>query len=223
MTSLHRFITIEGGEGAGKSTLISSLEKKLRECGEVVCVTREPGGTPLAEDLRAVLLNGSERHGDLSADTEALILSAARRDHVDQLIWPELEKNHWVICDRFTDSTRAYQGASLSVDTLNSLEIIATGGLKPGLTLLLDASPEDLMNRRRQRGETTDRFEARGLDFHVAVRKAFLSVAEQFPERIAVLDALQSPEQLAENAWAVIESRFGSELSAIDAQDIAGS
>ena len=206
--STPRFITIEGGEGAGKSTLIERLARRLEASEQRVLITREPGGTPLAEDLRGLLLNKSDVHGDISAMTEALILSAARRDHVDQKISPMLNSGGWVLCDRFTDSTRAYQGSSLTDDQLEMLESCATNGLAPGLTFLLDAEPEKLLERRIQRGGDADRFERRSMAFHNNVRDAFLQIAERFSDRVVVIDALDTADTVFQSAWSTIVDRF---------------
>lgn len=206
--STLRFITIEGGEGAGKSTLIARLASRLEASGQRVLITREPGGTPLAEDLRRLLLNKSDAHGDVSTMTEALILSAARRDHVDQKISPMLNSGGWVLCDRFTDSTRAYQGSSLTDEQLEMLESCATNGLVPGLTFLLDAEPEKLLERRLQRGGDADRFESRSMAFHNTVRDAFLQIAERFSDRVVVIDSLNTADAVFEAAWSTIVDRF---------------
>ncbi|MAK61928.1 MAG: dTMP kinase [Ponticaulis sp.] len=203
------FITIEGGEGAGKSTLIHNLEDRLNKHGFQVSLTREPGGTPLAERIRSLLLKTDADSSSMSVHTEALLVSAARRNHVEQFIRPEIQKGHVVICDRFTDSTRAYQGSELSEDELGLLEAFATDGLRPGTTFLLDAPPDALVERRHQRGLETDRFEGRNLEFHNRVRNSFLRCAEMFPERIVVLNALLPPDELADTATSALLTRPG--------------
>lgn len=209
MSSEPRFITIEGGEGAGKSTLIQNLKDRIEKMGVTVCLTREPGGTPLAEDIRNLLLSPQTSQDPMAVETEALLVSAARRDHVDHLIRPELDKGHAVICDRFIDSTRAYQGRSLSNQQLAELEAFATNGLLPGTTFLLDADPAKLLERRKIRGGASDRFEKQDINFHIMIREAFLACAERFSDRIVVLNALLPPEELAENAMAVLIERIG--------------
>ncbi|MAP94476.1 MAG: dTMP kinase [Ponticaulis sp.] len=208
MSSLPRFISFEGGEGVGKTTLLRNLERRFIERGQHVHCTREPGGTPIAEQLRGVLLSSGNADAALSPMTEALIISAARRDHVDLVIKPKLAEGFWVLCDRFTDSTRAYQGEKLTDADLTDLERCATAGLEPGLTILLDAPPEKLIERRISRGETTDRFEKRPMAFHNAVREAFLKLAQNHPTRILVIDALQTPEMIEMQVWEEVESRF---------------
>ena len=207
--SRSRFITFEGGEGAGKSTLLENLTHKLEANGSTVLKTREPGGTPLAERLRAALFHVDPAETSPSVYTEALVISAARRDHVDNFIRPALDSGHWVLCDRFTDSTRAYQGGALDKDTLDALETLATDGLSPGLTFLLDADPDDLLARRQERGGPTDIFEQRDMSFHAQVRESFLDLARYYPERIVVLDALKSPEELAAEAMSVLDKSNG--------------
>lgn len=154
----------------------------------------------MAEALRSVLLDPAYREDDASPMTEALILAAARRNHVEQKINPALASNKWVLCDRFIDSTRAYQGDSIGALDMASIEALATAGVVPSLTFLLDAAPSALIERRQQRGQNTDRFERRSLDYHNTVRQRFLDIAEQNPERIIVLDALQTPEALINEA-----------------------
>ena len=204
-----RFITFEGGEGAGKSTLLGNLVSRLEAAGGTVAKTREPGGTPLAERLRSALFHVDPSETSPSVYTEALVISAARRDHVDHFIRPALGKGHWVFCDRFTDSTRAYQGGALDETVISTLEALATDGLKPGLTFLLDADPKDLLARRQERGGPTDIFERRPMSFHEEVRQSFLELARRFPERIVVLNALQTPEELAAEAMSVLDRVYG--------------
>lgn len=154
----------------------------------------------MAEALRSVLLDPAYREDDASPMTEALILAAARRNHVEQKINPALASNKWVLCDRFIDSTRAYQGEKIGALDMAAIEALATAGVIPSLTFLLDAAPAALIERRQQRGQNTDRFERRSLDYHNTVRQRFLDIAEQDPERIIVLDALQTPESLINEA-----------------------
>lgn len=154
----------------------------------------------MAEALRSVLLDPAYREDDASPMTEALILAAARRNHVEQKINPALASNKWVLCDRFIDSTRAYQGEKIGAPDMAAIEALATAGVIPSLTFLLDAAPAALIERRQQRGQNTDRFERRSLDYHNTVRQRFLDIAEQDLERIIVLDALQTPESLINEA-----------------------
>lgn len=205
---LGRFITLEGGEGAGKSTLIDALLPRAKSLGISAISTREPGGTPLAEAVRDLVLNPptGERWSPLA---EALMMNAARSVHLDDKIRPALEAGQWVICDRFADSTLAYQsaGAGVSMSTLLAMEAAVLQWSRPDLTIILDASPEDLLSRRRARGGNVDAFEARPMRYHRDVRQAFLQIAKRCPERCIVLDALASPQRLLEEAWAAIEAR----------------
>ena len=190
-----KFITFEGGEGAGKSTQIRSLATALQQRGLDVVVTREPGGSAGAEALRHVILSGAAR--DLGASAEAILFSAARIDHIDQLIEPNLAQGKWVLCDRFADSTRAYQGALGNLDPrlIQILEKVTLNGLKPDLTLMLDLDPKIGMARadaRRGKAEAADRFESEGADFHKALRNVFLDIAAAEPERCVVIDASRS-------------------------------
>ncbi|MEM9738429.1 MAG: dTMP kinase [Pseudomonadota bacterium] len=200
------FITLEGGEGTGKSTLSKRLATALRAEGQDLLVTREPGGTPLAEKVRDIALAQRPEH-PLSALAMALLMNAARADHLDTVIRPALARGGFVICDRFADSTLAYQSVQggVSFETLKGLETTVVGETRPDLTLLLDAPPEDLAERRRSRGGPVDLFEAKSLEFHRAIRDAFLTIARDNQHRIKVLNALQSPEELVAHALTAIE------------------
>lgn len=208
MTEGGRFITLEGGEGTGKSTLIAGLADALRERDHTVVVTREPGGTTLAEAVRALALNppAGEAWSPLS---HALLMNTSRDDHLNKRIRPALARGEWVLCDRFADSTRAYQSIDGErPETLLMIEQAVVGETKPDLTLILDGAPEDLAERRRVRG-TQDVFEQKDLAFHGKIRAAFLDIAEHDPERCAVIDALQTPEQVLASALMQIETRLG--------------
>jgi len=203
-----RFITLEGGEGTGKSTLIAGLSAALRERNIGCMVTREPGGTPLAESVREIALHPPKGHS-WSPLAQALLMNAAREDHLERQIRPALRKGHWVFCDRFADSTRAYQsidGAPMSV--LMAFEAAVVGDTRPDLTLILDAPPEQIAQRRLTRG-TSDAFEAKDIGFHVAVRAAFLTIAKDEPDRCVVIDALQAPDAVLAAALATISERVG--------------
>jgi dTMP kinase len=186
-----KFITLEGLEGSGKSTQIPRLEQHIAARGIEVTVTREPGGTPLAEKLRQVVLNpGNE---NISAEAELLVMFAARAVHLDNLIRPALDAGRWVLCDRFTDATFAYQGAGRGVgdESIAGLENLVQRELRPDLTLLLDLPVEVGLRRaaaRRGRG-APDRFELEGSEFFQRVRARFLALAAQHPQRIRVIDA----------------------------------
>jgi len=190
---MARFITIEGGEGAGKSTAQQFLAERLRAAGQSVTLTREPGGTPLAEELRQALLNPE---GDVPVEmTELLLLFAARAQHIAKVINPALQRNEWVICDRFIDATYAYQGAArgMSVDLIAQLEQMVQGELRPHHVILLDLPPEVGLERARARG-ALDRFERESIVFYERVRAGYLDRAREWPGRYAIIDAAQDLE-----------------------------
>ena len=206
------FITFEGGEGAGKSTQIRLLADHLRlRIPHPVVVTREPGGSPKAEALREALLAGiAKPYGPFA---EALLFSAARIDHLDTLIGPALARGETVLCDRFIDSTRAYQGAAGGLDQalLASLERVAVGSLRPDLTLILDLDPALGLDRARARageGEAPDRFEAEALAFHQRLRSAFREIAAAEPERCAVIDASGDADRVEAIIWGTVTKRL---------------
>ena len=205
-----RFVTFEGGEGAGKSTQIRLLADRLKRQGLDVVVTREPGGSALAERLRALLLAG--RAHDLGALGEAVLFSAARADHVDRLIRPALMAGQWVLSDRFADSTRVYQGAVGAVPTgqVAALEALALDGLKPDLTLVLDLPAEVGVRRANARrgAEVADRFERDDLAIHEARRQGFLALAKAEPRRVAAIDADAPADVVADRVWAEVARRL---------------
>jgi len=205
-----RFITFEGGEGAGKSTQIQRLAASLRAHAREVVTTREPGGTPLAEKLRGLILAGKAR--DFGDFGEALLFSAARIDHIDRIIRPALARGAFVLCDRFADSTRAYQGARGGADDqqLALLEKVTLDGVKPDLTFILDIAPEIGMERaRRRRGPgAADRFEGEDLAFHAALREKFLDIARDEPERCRVIDAARTEDEVAEALLAACQEKW---------------
>lgn len=183
-----RFLTIEGGEGAGKSTQIARIEAVLREHGLRVVRTREPGGTPLAEEVRRLLL--APREEPVSEMAELLLVFAARAQHVGQLILPALARGEWVLCDRFTDATVAYQGAgrALGIERIDALRRLVLGGFEPDFTLLLDVPVDCGMARVGVRG-AHDRFEQEAPGFHERVRDCYLRLARENPRRIHIVDA----------------------------------
>ena len=189
------FITIEGGEGVGKSTSLAAVEATLRDLGHTVVTTREPGGTQLGEQVRSLILDG--RHEGLKPETEVLLMFAARAQHLADVIRPALERGDWVLCDRFTDATMAYQGGGrgLPVEFIADLEARVQRGLRPDLTLLLDAPAA--VGYQRIRDRELDHFEREGLEFLERVRQAYLEIAEREPERVEVVDASASPEAVA--------------------------
>lgn len=203
-----RFITFEGGEGAGKSTQLNRLVDRLRERGLEVVSTREPGGSQGAEDIRELLVNGPPEKW--SAVTEALLMNAARRDHLERRIRPALERGATVVCDRFADSTRAYQGAGGEADPalIAALEAHVVGDTRPDLTLILDLPVEEGLRRAASRGGGEARFEAKGTAFHERLRAGFLDIAAREPQRCVVLDANAAPDVVAERVWEAVTSRL---------------
>lgn len=193
MTERGRFITLEGIDGAGKSTHLSWLVNYLREQGRVVVQTREPGGTPLGEKLRELLL-----HEPMHLETEALLMFAARREHLEQVIRPAVARGDWVVCDRFTDASFAYQGGGrgLRSEKLSRLEHWVQEGFQPDLTLLFDLPIDMAFRRMAGASRHLDRFEQEKADFHQRVRDAYLARAAQMPERIKVIDARQTVETI---------------------------
>lgn len=188
-----RFITLEGSEGSGKSTNLAHIEKRLRAAGKEVVLTREPGGTPLAEAIRGLLLD--HRNTGMSVDTELLLMFAARAQHLDELIRPALAQDRWVLCDRFTDATYAYQGAGrgIAAERIASLESWVQQGLKPDLTLFLDV-PVEIGLRRAGARSAPDRFEREAVAFFERVRAGYLDLARREPQRLRVVDASQPLE-----------------------------
>lgn len=200
------FIALEGGECVGKSTQLQALAEKLRAAGKSVVTTREPGGTEGAEAIRDLILNGEEDRW--TAQTEALLFAAARADHVNKLIRPSLARGNWVLCDRFLESSRAYQGYASYVgdNSVRALHEMGSGGLLPDRVLLLDLGEADLVERFSERGEEgEDRIELRESAFHRVVRNAFRSFAEEEPERIRLINASGTQEEVTEKLWKEIE------------------
>jgi dTMP kinase len=197
------FITIEGGEGVGKTTNIAVIERWLQQQGISYQLTREPGGTPLAEEIRKLLLE--HRDETLQPTTELLMMFAARAQHLHQLIEPALAQGKWVLCDRFTDATYAYQGGGrrMSVQQIATLEELVQGPLRPDYTLLLDAPIEVGMARASQRG-ALDRFESEQLDFFQRVRDCYLARAQSEPNRFRVIDTNRSPDAIAADLKALL-------------------
>jgi dTMP kinase len=194
--SRGRFVTFEGIEGAGKSSLQRALTEALTARGVRVCATREPGGTPLAEEIRQLAL--ARRSDGMPPTAELLLMFAARAAHVAQRIEPALVHGEWVLCDRFTDASRAYQGGGrgLAKETIDALANIAHPALSPDLTFLLDLPPETGLARARSRQEQGDRFEDEALAFFARVRACYLELATQEPQRFCVLDATRTPAEL---------------------------
>jgi dTMP kinase len=204
MSSRGRFITLEGSEGAGKSTLAKALAERLRERGLEVVSTREPGGTPLAERLRELLLRADGERFDATAET--LLMFAGRALHLQNLILPALQRGAWVLCDRFTDASYAYQGAGRGVPTalLDTLAAAVHATHWPDLTLLLDLPVADGLARARARGADADRFEREGSEFFARVRDAYLLRARSEPQRIRLINAAQSADAVLADVLKVL-------------------
>ena len=209
---LGHFITFEGGEGAGKSTQILRLKEKLEQAHVEVLVTREPGGSPGAERIREALLSGAAKA--LGPKGEAILFAAARADHVDNTIRPALERGAWVLCDRYADSTRVYQGeAGVPVKDLELLEIVAVGGIRPDLTILIDVPPEIGLSRVAKRTADTnaggpDRFEIDEVGVHERRRQLFLKLAASEPWRFAVIDGSGDTDQVEQDIWTAVCDHF---------------
>jgi dTMP kinase len=203
-----RFISLEGGEGAGKSTQARRLAERLSAGGREVVLTREPGGSAGAEAIRSLLVEGEADRW--SAVSETLLMYAARRDHIERLIEPALERGAWVICDRFLDSTRAYQGAAggAPMALIEALEQDVVGAVTPDLTLILDMPVEAGLARAAGRAGGEGRFESKGQGFHTRLRAAFLKIAEREPERCAVLSAEGDLDAVAARIWDVVAARL---------------
>jgi dTMP kinase len=204
-----RFISLEGGEGTGKSTQAARLTERLRAPGREVVATREPGGSPGAEAIRGLLVEGAADRW--SATAETLLMYAARRDHIERVIAPALERGAWVVTDRFFDSTRAYQGAGGGAPAalMEALEREVVGAVTPDLTLILDLPVDAGLARAAGRGGGEGRFEAKGAAFHERLRAAFLKIAAREPDRCVVIPAGGDADAVAERIWRVVDARLG--------------
>lgn len=204
-----RFITFEGGEGAGKTTQITLLAESLRAQGHQVVTTREPGGSVGAEEIRGLLLAGTADKWD--GVTELLLHSAARRDHVQKTILPALERGDWVLCDRFIDSTRAYQGYGHGVDAqaIQTATTLSIGDLRPNLTLILDMDVSEGLTRALGRGQGQDRYERMGLAFHERLRQGFLTIGWNEPSRCTVINANRPIEAIHKDVMIAVERLYG--------------
>jgi len=205
-----RFITLEGGEGTGKSTQVRRLAATLEARGIKAVVTREPGGAPGAEEIRKLLVEGEP--GRWNAITETLLAYAARADHVARTIGPALKEGRWVISDRFSDSTYAYQGVGRGLDreTIRRIDSAVLDDFAPDLTLVLDLDVATGLARAHARNQSSveNRFEKFGTDFHERLRQAFLDMARRYPERCRVIDASGPEDQVAEQIFAAVSARF---------------
>ena len=210
------FITFEGVEGCGKSTQLELLAQHLKGSGRQVLTTREPGGTPIGERIRSILLDSA--HSEMKPITELLLYAAARHQHVSEVIQKALESGAIVLCDRYADATTAYQGAARKVDpaVLNELHQIATGGLEPHLTILLDCPANVGLGRARARNAkediegTADRFEREELAFHERVREGYLAIARAWPQRVTVIDATSDAQTTHRRIAQVVEKKLKS-------------
>lgn len=203
-----RFITFEGGEGAGKTTQLHRLAAHLRNMGRTVVESREPGGTPSAEAIRQLLVRGEP--GRWRPESEALLNYAARCEHVNAVIRPALARGEWVLCDRFADSTLAYQGygRGLGAETVRRLHALVLGDFAPDLTLILDLPVEAGLSRAEARGGRDDRFERMDRDFHGRLRQGYLSIAADEPERCAVIDATADVDTVGDAIWTTVRERL---------------
>jgi dTMP kinase len=203
-----KLITIEGGEGAGKSTQVMHLAGHLRARGIEPVLTREPGGAPGAEDVRALLVRGNP--GRWTPMTEALLHYAARQEHLERTLRPALREGRWVISDRFADSTMAYQGYGhqLGRDAIERLHRLVVGNLVPDLTLILDIPVAEGLKRAAARLGSENRYERMDGGFHERLRRGFLEIAAREPGRCVVVDAARTPEAVAADIWAAVESRL---------------
>ena len=203
-----RFITFEGGEGAGKSTQVALLGDRLRAAGHDVIATREPGGAPGAMDIRRLLVEGAvDRWEPFS---ELLLHNAARHEHVQKTIAPALAAGKWVICDRFADSTMAYQGHAQNVDRdmVARINRAAAGDVWPDLTIVLDLAVAEGLARAQKRSDVEDRYERMGIAFHERIRDAFLEIANVEPDRCAVIEAAGDVDHVAGEVWDTVQTRL---------------
>lgn len=207
------FITLEGGEGTGKSTQSKLLQQALSAVGIDALVTREPGGTPQAERIRDILVQRDS--GSFDPLTEALLLFAARREHLVAKILPALAQGQWVISDRFADSTRVFQGDGMGLDkkTIEQLYTMVAGNFQPALTLIFDIDVEAGLGRSLKRAAhtatTEDRYERMGMEFHQKLRSGFLNLAKIYPDRCVVIDAAQDIETVHQQVLKIVTARFG--------------
>ena len=203
------FVTFEGGEGSGKSTVLKKVDALLREEGYETVLSREPGGTPISEEIRNVILD--RKNTNMDPRTEALLYAASRRQHLVEKIWPALKEGKIVLCDRFLDSSLAYQGGArgLGIDEILKVNEYATEGTLPDLTILFDIEPEKGLARiAANQGREVNRLDLEKISFHEGVRSTFQSLAKRFPDRYVVIDASQSLENVVSDAYKAIKSRL---------------
>lgn len=203
------FITFEGGEGAGKSTAIKRIVEKLTSEGYEIVLTREPGGTPIAEEIRNVILD--KKNTAMDPRTEALLYAASRRQHLVEKVIPALKEGKLVLCDRFIDSSLAYQGGAreIGIDNVYNMNLFATEGMLPDLTILFDIKPEEGLARIAANSQReVNRLDVEKLAFHNKVRDSFHELAKKFPERFVIIDASKSPDEVFEESYRAIEDRL---------------
>lgn len=203
------FITFEGGEGAGKSTAIKRIVEKLTSEGYEIVLTREPGGTPIAEEIRNVILD--KKNTAMDPRTEALLYAASRRQHLVEKVIPALREGKLVLCDRFIDSSLAYQGGAreIGIDNVYNMNLFATEGMLPDLTILFDIKPEEGLARIAANSQReVNRLDVEKLTFHNKVRDSFHELAKKFPERFVIIDASKSPDEVFEESYKAIEDRL---------------
>ncbi len=210
----NRMIVVDGVDGSGKGVQTRRLLQSLTDADQAAILTREPGGSPAAEDIRALLVNGEpEKWDDM---TELLLMYAARRAHLRDTLWPALDAGLWVISDRYADSSRAFQGiaGNLGLDTVEQLHSIVAGDFEPALVLILDIPESIALERARRRGGGEDRFEKKGASYHARVRDAFRQIAATDSRRYRIIDAEQSMDRVSEDIVTAINQHFGLELTA---------
>ncbi|MBR6865995.1 MAG: dTMP kinase [Bacilli bacterium] len=203
------FITFEGGEGAGKSTAIKRIVEKLTSEGYEIVLTREPGGTPIAEEIRNVILD--KKNTAMDPRTEALLYAASRRQHLVEKVIPALKEGKLVLCDRFIDSSLAYQGGArgIGIDNVYNMNLFATEGMLPDLTILFDIKPEEGLARIAANSQReVNRLDVEKLAFHNKVRDSFHELAKKFPERFVIIDASKGPDEVFEESYKAIEDRL---------------
>ncbi len=203
------FITFEGVEGAGKSTQMAMAARSLREAGQEVIETKEPGGTAIGQKIRSILLDVAHTHLDPVA--EWLLYEADRSQHVEEVLRAELAAGRFVLCDRYSDATEAYQqvGRGVDAELVRRVDALARGGLVPDLTLMYDVAPEEGLARAKQRDQHVGRFEGADLDFHRRIREAYLAIARREPLRVRVIDAVGDTQSVFADTRRIIRDRFG--------------
>ena len=203
------FVTFEGGEGSGKSTALRLIAERLEKEGIPFILTREPGGTPIAEEIREVILD--KKNTAMDPRTEALLYAASRRQHLVEKVWPALKEGKLVLCDRYLDSSLAYQGGArnLGIDAILNINLFATEGTYPDLTLLFDIEPKLGLERiAANKGREVNRLDLEKISFHEGVRNTFHELAKRYPDRYIIIDASKSVDEVVENAYKAIKERM---------------